>query len=320
MIKKISTLILLILTLAVLGCSEKACVSEDTEPVKDDGYCVSFTDAAGKSFTLTQKPEKVAVLFSSFADMVLLSGGSVDVTVGESIERGFAVQGVPLVDSGAGKSINAELLLSYRPDLIIGSFDIAAHRETAQLLENSGIPFALFRVDCFEDYDSVMKTLCDIFERPDLYKENVTKVKQGIDKVKEGIDRGSDKKSILFVRCASSSKATKAKTKEENFVCGMLSELHTTNIAEACPMLLDELSVEYILLEDPDYIFFSPMGDEEAAKQYVASLTATDTWQSLTSIKTGNYTFLPKEMFQYKPNNKWDEAYRYLAELLYGKE
>ncbi len=318
MIKKIISLILLILTLTVLGCSEKVCTSEDSSLIPQNGYSVGFTDDAGKSFTLTQKPKKVAVLFSSFADMVLLSGGSVDITVGESIERGFAEKNTPLVDSGAGKRISSELLLSYSPDLIIGSYDIAAHREAAEFIKDSGIPFALFRVDGFEDYDRVMKTLCTIFERPELYEKNVTDVRDGIELVKSCIDTTAPKKRILFVRCASSAKATKAKTKDENFVCGMLDELHTFNIAEASPILLDGLSIEYILVENPDYIFFSPMGDEDAAKQYVQSLIENGAWQSLTSIKTGNYAFLPKKLFQYKPNSRWDEAYKYLAELLYG--
>ncbi|MBO5273008.1 MAG: hypothetical protein J6I45_00160 [Clostridia bacterium] len=38
-------------------------------------------------------PEKTAVLFSSLAEIWLEAGGSVDITVGESIERGFVPEG-----------------------------------------------------------------------------------------------------------------------------------------------------------------------------------------------------------------------------------
>lgn len=31
----------------------------------------------------------------------------------------------------------------------------------------------------------------------------------------------------------------------------------------------------------------------------------------------GHCSYLPKELFQFKPNARWDEAYRYLAQLLY---
>ena len=45
--------------------------------------------------------------------------------------------------------------------------------------------------------------------------------------------------------------ATKAKTADENFVCKMLNELGTYNIAENAPILLDGLSLSLIHI----YIF-----------------------------------------------------------------
>ena len=44
------------------------------------------------------------MLFSSFADVWETAGGRVDITVGESVERGFAPEDVLLVDDGAGKT------------------------------------------------------------------------------------------------------------------------------------------------------------------------------------------------------------------------
>lgn len=276
----------------------------------------TFKDDSGEETVLSEKPKKVAVLFSSHAEMVLLSGGSVDITVGESIERGFAKEGTPLVDSGAGKSINTELLISLSPDFVVGSYDIAAHRESAELLKQAGIPTALFHVESFDDYSRAMGILCDIFGGEEYYKKNVSDVKENIDEVLSSIPQG-EKKKILFVRCASSSKATKAKTKSENFVCAMLDEMNTYNIAENAQILLDGLSIEEIIKQDPDYIFFSAMGDENAAKAYMTGLLQSDEWQALTAVKKGNYTFLDKNLFQYKPNNRWDTSYKTLAELLY---
>ena len=69
-----------------------------------------FTDDTGVEITLPEKPTRVAVLFSSFAQVWELAGGKVDITVGESVERGFASQDAVLVDGGAGKTINSEAL------------------------------------------------------------------------------------------------------------------------------------------------------------------------------------------------------------------
>ena len=309
--KRIFLLFLLLLCLIFPSCAKKQ------EAINDTYF--TFTDDTGKEITLSEKPKKVAVLFSSYAQMVLLAGGSVSVTVGESIERGFADEGTFLVDEGAGKKINTELLIAEQCDLVIGSVDIAEHNKTAELLSEAGVPAALFRVESFEDYERVMRVLCGIFSDEERYRQNVVRVKNGIEKVLSQIPEGQPKK-ILFVRCASGAKATKAKTKDNNFVCRMLYEMNTYNIAENAPLLLDGLSTEEILIENPDYIFFSTMGDEDAAKKYMMSLLEQDEWQMLSAVKNENYTFLDKNLFQYKPNDRWDEAYEILAELLYGKE
>ena len=82
-------------------------------------------------------------------------------------------------------------------------------------------------------------------------------------------------------------------------------------------MLLDGLSLEHVMLRDPDYIFLSPMGDEGAAKAQIAELFSQEGWRELTAVQTENYSFLEKELFHFKPNARWAEAYRSLAELLY---
>ena len=88
-------------------------------------------------------------------------------------------------------------------------------------------------------------------------------------------------------------------------------------LADDADILLDTLSLEEILLRDPSYIFITTMGDPEAAQDYVRSLFAQEGWQDLSAVQSGCYTFLSKDMFHFKPNQNWAEAYRLLAQLLY---
>ena len=80
--------------------------------------------------------------------------------------------------------------------------------------------------------------------------------------------------------------------------------------------MLDGLSFEEILNQDPDYIFISTMGDPEAAFSYMDSLLQKPQWQALSAVQNGRVFYLPKELFQFKPNARWDEAYAYLIGLL----
>ena len=316
---KISLALVALLSIILTGCSSRR-AAEDTEEAVLPSVFFEFVDDSGKEVRLFEKPKRVAVLFSSHAQAVLLAGGSVDITVGESVERGFAKEDCALVDGGAGKQINTELLVSLSPDFVVGSLDIPAHKEACELLSEAGIPTALFRIESFDDYDRTMKRLCGVFDSPEKYRENVALVRERIDGILSSSSITKEKKRILFVRCASTSKATKAKTAKDNFVCQMLKELGTYNIAEACPVLCETLSVEDILLQNPEYIFFSPMGDSEAAKAYINTLLENDEWKCLDAVKNKNYAFLEKDLFQYKPNNRWDTAYKTLLELLYGTE
>lgn len=295
--------------------SDASVSAQETEPAESN-MPYTFTDSMGHTVTLEEKPETVAVLFSSFADLWQLAGGEVDITVGESVERGFVGDDVLLVDDGAGKTIDNELLLSYEPDLVIGSSDIEAQAETVGLCADAGISAAGFRVESFEDYLSVLSILTEITGDHDAYQQNGEEVGARIEQMLSDLDFSEKGYDILFIRAGSQYSSTKAKGTEDNFVCGMLAELGLHNIADDAPVLLDGLSLEEIITADPDYIFISTMGNEDAAKEYMESVFAEDGYRQLTAVAEGNYAFLPKDLFQFKPNARWDEAYQYLIDLV----
>ena len=308
--KKLLPVFLAFLAVFLLSCAGE-------EP-REGG--IAFTDDAGYAVTLEGEPGCTAALTSSFAEIWRLAGGETDVTVGESVERGFADAGAVLVDDGAGKSINTELLLAAEPDFVILSADIPAQVQTAEILRSAGIPAALFRVESFGDYLRVLKILTEITGDAEAYRRNGEEIQSEIESVFADLpDSDAEKPKILFIRAGSGAKSTKAKTAREHFACVMLDELGTFNIADAAPVLLDGLSEEEILLADPEILFLTPMGDEEAARANMDALLQTPVYRSIRAVREGRVYWLPKELFQYKPNAKWADAYRMLAEIVYEK-
>ena len=89
-----------------------------------------------------------------------------------------------------------------------------------------------------------------------------------------------------------------------------------SNIAENVPLLLEGLSMEEILKQQPDIIFFSLMGKQSAAEENVESLLKSEAWSALTAVKEGRVYILPKDLFHYKPCGRWAESYEYLSKLL----
>ncbi len=281
----------------------------------------SFTDDTGEVVTLDAEPTKAAVLFSSYAEIWTDAGGSVAVTVAETVERGFADDSVTVIDPGSGHStIDLEALISAEPDFVIGTTDYAGQVDAVNFCRDAGIPAALFRVECFDDYLDVLKICCDITGSPENYELYGTSVENEIDALFDSVGEyleSADAPDILFVRAGSTDSSTKAKTAADNFACAMLDELGVNNIADERGELTGALSLEAIIEADPDYMFITTMGNEATAIEHMDSMLTSEGWRELSCVKEANYTYLPKELFHFKPNSRWADAYKMLVELLY---
>ena len=82
--------------------------------------------------------------------------------------------------------------------------------------------------------------------------------------------------------------------------------------------LLENLSIEKILEEDPDYLFIVQRGDDTAGmKAYVETMMQENpAWQQLTAVQEGRLYFMDKNLYNLKPNHRWGEAYEKLGEIL----
>ena len=288
---------------------------ETNRPKDNNGSYFTFTDSEGTVVDLHYKPQKTAVLFSSLAECWIEAGGEIYATVGESVERGFVKEDVTLLDNGAGKTVDTEKLLSVKPDFVIASADIASHKEAAEVLKKAGIPVALMRMDTLEDYLTILRVLTKITGNSENYERYGKAVQNEVEKIISENKR-TDSPKILFVRSGASFSSAKAKKSDENFAAKILSDLGCINIADEAEILLDTLSAEAILKENPEYIFVSVMGDYNNSKAYMEELLQKKEYAMLDAVKNGKVYFLPKELFQYKPCSRWAESYRYISSIL----
>ena len=287
----------------------------ETNKPESSGEYFTFTDSEGEIVELSHKPQKTAVLFSSLAECWIEAGGEVYVTVGESVERGLVKEETELVDKGAGKTVDTEKLISLEPDFVICSADIASHRDVASALKKAKIPVAMLRMDTFEDYLTILRTLTKITGKTENYEQFGENAKSEIEKIISNGKRENNPK-ILFVRSGSSYSSAKAKKADDNFAAKILEDFGCINIADKAETLLDNLSAEVILKENPQYIFVSVMGDYDNSKAYMQELLAKKEYASRDAVKNGRVYFLPKELFQYKPCGRWAESYRYISSIL----
>ena len=99
----------------------------------------------------------------------------------------------------------------------------------------------------------------------------------------------------------------------------MLQNLDCRNIADGEHTLLEQLSLEAILREDPEYIFVVLQSADPQDAQTVLETTLLNhpAWQSLTAVQEGKYYVMDPNLYNLKPNGRWGEAYEKLADILY---
>ncbi|MEG0753448.1 MAG: ABC transporter substrate-binding protein [Angelakisella sp.] len=310
----------LVMILALAACTPRevpASLSASTSVSSPAAASITFTDALGRTVTVNE-PRKVAAVNGSYAEVWLLAGGELAaVTEDAWYERSLALP-EETVSLGAMKAPNMEQILAEGIDFVLLSSKVAEHVKLLDTLEAAGVSCAYFEVETFDDYLAMLKICTDITGKPEMYEANGTHVEE---RIQTAIARSEGKPSptVLFIRAFS----TGAKAKGSDNMTGiMLKELGCTNIADSETGLLEDVSIEKVIAEDPDYIFVVTMGEssEKAIDALEKNLISNPAWVGLSAVKNNRYVVLPKELFHYKPNARWGESYEMLADILYGKE
>ena len=321
--------IILALGMALLtGCGKEQVASIDSEAyivaeavdihgdTDSETNGISFVDALGRNVVVSD-PERVVSLLGSFCEEWYLAGGRVVGTVSDTFQNYQLDLGDTVTDLGSHMEPDVEAILALEPDFVIASSKQDAQTELLETLENAGITVAYFDVNNFEDYLNSLKIFTDITGRDDLYTKNGLDVEKEIEKAKEQID--GRKPTVLFVRAA----ATSVKVKGSKGVVGgeILADLDTINIADS-DSSLEDLSMEAIILADPDYIFVTTQGSktDEALANVEELMVKNPAWNSLKAVQNGNYYVIDKALYNSKPNARWGEAYQLLADIIYPKE
>ena len=187
-----------------------------------------------------------------------------------------------------------------------------------QVLQDAGIACTAFRVDTWQDYAAMMDVFTRKTGRRDLYEAIIPPMEAEICRIVEKAKAQESPKVLLLRAYSGGAKAKGA----DNLAGVMLNDLGCVNVADLHPSLLEELSLEAIVTEDPDWILVSVMGgDEEAALHALnQSLGQNPAYQALTAVQEGRVRVLPRDLFHYKPNARWAESYGVLYEMLFGTE
>lgn len=305
-------IILCILSLLLCGC---AAPQQETA-----AEAVTFTDDLGRTVSV-ENPQRVAALLGSFAQIWQLAGGEVIATADDAWDDLGLELAEDTVNLGGTKNLSLEQLLAAQPDFILASTNTRQNLQWQDTLEATDIPVAYFDISGFEDYLRLLKICTEITGKPERYETYGTAVQAQIDAVlEESRQRLETEEAPTVLSLTASASNVWAKNSDGNVLGSVLRDLGCINIADSEAMLLENVSVEHILLADPDYIFIVQRGDDtEGMRAFVHQfLEEHPAWAELTAVKEGKVYFMDKHLYSLKPNHRWGESYEKLEEILCG--
>lgn len=311
----------LALCLLLAGCAPSTAPGVSSgnaagESTQQESQAVTFADDLGRQVTV-ENPQRVAVLIGSYADIWCLAGGK-DTLVAAANDAWTSFDlglGEDVANLGGVKETNLEVLLAAQPDLVLASSNTAAQVDLLPTLEQAGLNVAYFMVSNFDEYLHMLDICTQITGREDCYEQYGQALEAQVEQARQRAD-GSQPK-VLYVRATGSS--CKVKNSQDSVLGEMLADLDCINIADSQSSLLEQLSLEVILQEDPDFIFAVLQGSDptDAQRTLDETLLSNPAWQSLTAVKEGRFHVMDDQLYNLKPNARWGEAYEQLAQILY---
>ncbi len=304
---RLISIVLLLVLLLASGCDSRA--------KNGDNKGVIVVDDMGREVCVSSF-SRVAALTGSLGEIWMLSGGTLSAVAEDAWSELSLTLNDNAVNLGNSHAISRDMLLLSTPELVIASSKLSSHLELEESLRASGVAVLYFDVSDLDDYLRVLKVFTEITGKSDLYEKNGAAIEE---EVREMISRNKDRESQRVLVLRASSASIKVKNSDGTMLGGMLRDFGCVNIADSDTSLLESLSVESIVLNQPDRIFFVQMGEDmDAIKASVEQMFAENPlWYELDAVKEGRVYFMEKRLYNMKPNVRFAEAYAGLEKILY---
>ena len=279
---------------------------------------VVLIDDLGREVSVPFRPKRVAALIGSYADIWCTAGGhdSLAAAAGDSWISFDLNLGEDVINLGAVRDFSLEKLIASEPELILASISTALDVELLPTFEELGYPVLYFEVSNFTEYLHMLDLCTQITGERENFTRCGTDVRTQVDAAIARQDGSAP--SVLYIRASSGSFAVKGN--EGNVLGEMLADLGCRNIADNKTTLLEDLSLEVILAEDPDDIFivYQAADPTQAEALLQEALLSNPAWAGLTAVQEGRVFTLENRLYNLKPNSNWGIAYENLARILYG--
>lgn len=286
--------------------------------LKETDTQVTYKNSFDEECTVTKKPKKVAVLMNSTLDLWYLAGGTAIARVKGETNVPEAAKDIQ--DLGSFNKVNIESLLALEPDLIIMASSSSDQAKLVPSLTENKIETAIIDTNT-EPYEGFKKNLylfCKILGTEDKYSGEINNITKRCEAVMDKTKKADKQPNVAIFFTSSKSVQCELPT---SLIGDMVQHMGGKNIVDDVNVegkTKVDFSVEKLIEKDPEYILVTTMGDVDKCKErFNKDVMSNDIWGSLTAVKEGRVYYLPKDLFMYRPNARYGEAFEELGKLIY---
>ena len=301
------------LLLALTACSPGTDASPQSTPTPSAG--AASTDTSARELAVAeirdtlpaQQPEKTVVMSVALAEIIDSLGVVPDGVPTSQSPLPASLDQVPRVGSVIAPDV--EMITGMQPDLILGPTSIKDSLE--KRFSPANLPTAYVPTDTLDDLIHTTLALGDLYGK-------TTEAEAVATEVDQARATASATKPVKVLILFGQSEEFNV-LNERTFAGGIAADVGATNVATELGLeeAYSPLSLEQVIIADPDLILFLAHGDLEAAEAGMAQITeGNDAWQKLRAVQDGRVHALDHNAFFNASLLKAPAAYSEMASVL----
>lgn len=290
---------------------------------------VTFTDDSGRGeITIEKNPENAAILYGSLTCLWYEAGGTAQLAIGgnsstelyeEQIGRDITQdEGVTVVsDSSSGTSWDVESIIAHNPDLIVCSMGMKGYETIGATAEAAGIPVIAIQYDHVQDYLKWFKVFCNLTGHPELWEEVANATAEKIIEIVSQVPADVEAPKVAALGVVSGSLRAYG---TEAAMGTIINELGGANVFDDGTNSFEsvDIDLEQLYAQNPEIIVINQRSTAGKSKADLEELVGGNpVWEDLDAVKNGKVYWLEKGLFHNKPNQRYQEAYLVMAQILY---
>lgn len=292
-----------LLTGMLAGCAGTADSSSQESASQPGESAVSqwprtITDAAGNEVVLKEKPERIAILHSTYLEYFFALDTPPVASTGSSTGNAMKameawetmkpyVGTAEMIDLGSARDLNLEAILESNPDVIV---TFKGHNGLDKIYAQLQQIAPVVLMDFSASWQEQTRACAQVVGKEQRAEEVIQQTEQVLAQAKEKLSKQTDQTVAIF------------RSQDKTFVSRATKEHYDTfgiTQPEGYPEQFESMSLEAVAKMNPDIIIFQDY--IETSQSFVKTQEASTVWQSLDAVKNGRVYYFDDSLNTFGP-------------------